>query len=280
VTSEEEGPNASKRRRIAAQSNVESSELSELSATTPAGDTLEDSSEDDGPSEKKQMREPRTSAKSGATRKSIGRKGTSDSSDDEVKDVKSTGKANGRSNIQAREDDSGSEMSVLIDDEPMAKMKKNRPKPASAAAKKSSAKAKVTKTRKDTATLDPQEAEIKRLQSWLLKCGIRKLWHRELASYDSPKAKINHLKRMLQDVGLEGRYSVEKANRIKEARELKAEVEAIQASAKRWGDEPQRDENQGESDDDDDEKAVLKPLLARRRRGYAFLDSDDGDESD
>ena len=51
----------------------------------------------------------------------------------------------------------------------------------------------------------PDQAEIKRLQ------GIRKFWSKELASYDTPKAKIKNLKQMLAEAGMTGRYSQEKA---------------------------------------------------------------------
>ncbi|KKY28307.1 putative transcriptional regulator [Diplodia seriata] len=57
-----------------------------------------------------------------------------------------------------------------------------------------------------------------------------------------PEAKVNHLKAMLADAGMEGRYSAEKARQIKERRELAADLEAVQEGAKRWG--------QSESDED------------------------------
>ncbi|TPR10076.1 Phosphotransferase enzyme family protein [Aspergillus niger] len=113
-------------------------------------------------------------------------------------------------------------------------------------------------------------AEIKRLQGWLLKCGIRKMWARELAPYDTPKAKINHLKGMLKDAGMEGRYSVEKANRIREERELKADLEMVQEGAKRWG-----KESASENSDDGQPKRRLN----RGRKSLAFLESE-GEETD
>jgi hypothetical protein len=68
-----------------------------------------------------------------------------------------------------------------------------------------------------------------------VKCGVRKVWSKELARYDTPREKIKHLKQMLKDVGMEGKYSVEKAARIKEERELAKELEAVQEGERSWG---------------------------------------------
>jgi len=40
---------------------------------------------------------------------------------------------------------------------------------------------------------------------------------------------------MLADVGMAGRYSNERARKIKEERELAADLEAVQQGAKAWG---------------------------------------------
>ena len=40
---------------------------------------------------------------------------------------------------------------------------------------------------------------------------------------------------MLADIGMGGRYSNEKARKIKEERELAADLEAVQQGAKAWG---------------------------------------------
>lgn len=65
----------------------------------------------------------------------------------------------------------------------------------------------------------------------MLKCGIRKFWSKELAKFETPKEKIKHLTGLLTDVGMTPRYSNEKAKKIKEERELQAEVEAVQEGA-------------------------------------------------
>ena len=160
--------------------------------------------------------------------------------------------------------DSESEMSVLIDEEPKPKKKKkDSPQRSQEQSKK-----KANRKAKETPELDPDQAEIKRLQGWLVKCGIRKMWFRELAPYDTPKAKIRHLKDMLKDAGMEGRYSLEKANRIREERELKADLEMVQEGAKRWGKD---EDSAGETGQD----ARPRRRLARGFKKLDFLDQED-----
>ncbi|KAH0543318.1 hypothetical protein FGG08_002381 [Glutinoglossum americanum] len=164
---------------------------------------------------------------------------------------------------------SESEMSIVIDEEPAPKRKKKRPSDTA-----SSKKAKPSKTKSSTAAPKDDgtpEAEIKRLQSWLLKCGIRKVWSRELAPYSTPKSKITHLKQMLKDVGMGGRFSTEKARQIKEGRELKAELEAVQDGARRWG--------EGAVEEDEETSPKPRRRLARGLRELDFLGSD-GEETE
>lgn len=163
-------------------------------------------------------------------------------------------------------DDSESEMSVVLDEElkPKAprKRQKNTDGPASKTKKAPKAKAKDE-------DISPDQAEIKRLQGWLIKCGIRKLWGKELAPYETPKAKIKHLKGMLENAGMKGRPSQERANQIREERELKADLELIKEGAKNWG---------AHSDEGGDEKPRRR--VNRGHQSLAFLDSDDGEETD
>lgn len=164
---------------------------------------------------------------------------------------------------------SESEMSVLIDEEPKPKAKaKSKKNPSQEKPKKKAG----GKPKESPDAADPDQAEIKRLQGWLIKCGIRKMWFRELAPYDTPKAKIRHLKQMLKDAGMEGRYSLDKANRIREERELKADLEMVQEGAKRWG-------KGGESADEASEGARPRRRLARGFKKLDFLDQED-EESD
>ncbi|KAK4940186.1 hypothetical protein LTR10_019614 [Elasticomyces elasticus] len=162
--------------------------------------------------------------------------------------------------------ESDSELSVLLDEDPQPKKKGKQKGP-------SGQKQKTTKSSKPKADadIDPDQAEIKRLQGWLVKCGIRKVWGKELKPYETSKAKIKHLKDMLADAGMTGRYSVEKANQIKEARELAADIEAVQEGAERWG-----ADEEGEGEKSDGRPARR---LVRGAKNYDFLSSD-GEETD
>ena len=162
-------------------------------------------------------------------------------------------------------EESGSEMSVVIDEGPKAKRRNRK---SSEAAEGGTKKSKAPKIKAD-AEIDPDEAEIKRLQGWLVKCGIRKMWWKELKPYESSKAKIKHLKSMLSDAGMTPRYSQEKATQIKEARELAADIEAVKEGAERWGKGNEESEKDGGS----------KRRLVRGAKNYDFLSSD-GEETD
>ena len=165
-------------------------------------------------------------------------------------------------------DKSDSELSVLIDEEPKPKRQ-----PKSKSAKPKTEKTSKPAKTKSTAEDDPDQAEIKRLQQWLIRCGVRKVWGAYLKPYEAPKAKIKHLKEMLADIGMTGRYSMEKANQIKEAREMAADLEAVQEGDQRWGTGGK--DSAGESEDD---KPKARGRLQRGRAHYDFLSSD-GEET-
>lgn len=173
-------------------------------------------------------------------------------------------KANG-----AKSDASESEMSSVLDQAPRAKGRKRK----SDTAKPSGRKTETSKRKKSSEqSTDPDGEEIKRLQGWLIKCGIRKMWHRELAPYDSSKAKIVHLKGLLADAGMTGRYSIEKASQIKDDRELQADLEAVQEGAKQWG--------KAETDEEEETSGRPKRRLARGLQELDFLNDKDGEETD
>ncbi|KAL8711027.1 MAG: hypothetical protein Q9220_004408 [cf. Caloplaca sp. 1 TL-2023] len=164
-------------------------------------------------------------------------------------------------------DVSESELSTLIDEEP--KPKKRRRK-TSEEKPKSRRKENSKPSKATQAVAEPDTEEIKRLQGWLVKCGIRKMWFKELAPYDSPKAKIRHLKDMLAEAGMTGRYSQEKATQIREERELRADLEDVQAGNKQWG----------KVDSDDDDGGRPRRKVARGLQELDFLKDEDGEETD
>ena len=162
---------------------------------------------------------------------------------------------------------SESEMSVLVDEDPKPKKKSRKSESEKPKHKpKKSGPSKATKPSQQPA--DPDVEEIKRLQGWLVKCGIRKMWYRELAPYETSKAKIRHLKEMLADAGMTGRYSLERATQIRDERELKADLEAVQAGDKHWG-----------KRDSEDEGGKPRRRLAKGLQELDFL-NDDGEETD
>ncbi|UKZ76308.1 hypothetical protein TrVFT333_004010 [Trichoderma virens FT-333] len=180
------------------------------------------------------------------------------------------------------------EYSDVIDEPPPTKRKRGEKKEAPSKPKASKSAAK-----KDATPDDPKDAEIKKLQSQLAKCGIRKLWHIELKQHgDNAGAKIRHLKKMLADIGMDGRFSEAKAREIKEMRELQADVEAAQEMDRLWGTSSggrasrskaktatQEAKLESEEENEDDDNDEPTSFAARRRKAHAdlaFL----GDESD
>lgn len=162
------------------------------------------------------------------------------------------------------------------------------------------AKATKVAAKKATTSDDPDTEEIKRLQGQLTKCGVRKLWHNELKKYgDDAKAKVRHLRKMLTDIGMDGRFSEAKAREIKERRELLAEVESAQEMSALWGVEGRgrasrsksksakvvesggsdAEENDGDenNDDEEDEEETYAARRKRARADLAFLGDDDSD---
>lgn len=168
------------------------------------------------------------------------------------------------------ESKSESEMSVVIDEKPKRKSK-NRDSGSGKPSSKKTARSRASRKSDDKPT-DADADEIKRLQGWLIKCGIRKMWFKELAPYESPKLKIEHLKKMLSDAGMTGRYSIEKATHIRNERELRADLEAVQEGDKQWG--------KGDSNAEDPAKPRRKRVARGLQELDAFLNGSDGEETD
>ncbi|PGG99944.1 hypothetical protein GX51_06050 [Blastomyces parvus] len=177
----------------------------------------------------------------------------------------------------SKHDESESEMSVVFDDEPPPKSKRRKSSetPRQEKSKKPSKPTSggSSKPNKAAADTDPDLAEVKKLQGQLVKCGIRKMWFRELAPYDTPRAKVKHLRQMLKDAGMDGRFSLEKAKAIREARELQADLEVVREGAKRWGTKV--------SDEEEEAGNGARPRrrVARGFQSLSFLD-EEGEETD
>lgn len=175
--------------------------------------------------------------------------------------------------------DSESDLSVLADEPAIASRKGKKSgksaKVSSKDAKGGNAGSGPVRKSKTTPAQDltPDEADVKRLQSELLKCGVRKFWANELKPYPTPKAKVAHLKSMLKDIGMTGRFSMEKAKAIKERRELEADVDALTRGQQGTEDEA------SDSSSREDGKDESPPMAEKRRKVQArFVDFGDSDE--
>ncbi|KAJ2059548.1 hypothetical protein GGI17_004316 [Coemansia sp. S146] len=103
------------------------------------------------------------------------------------------------------------------------------------------------------------ETTITNLKQYITKCGLRKVWAKELAGLSGAQ-QIQHLKDILSELGMEGRPTLEKCKKIKAKRDLLAELEEI-----------------GGGDDEPD----LAPVSSgRSRRGGStkVVKDDDSDE--
>ncbi|KAF4957715.1 hypothetical protein FGADI_2954 [Fusarium gaditjirri] len=194
--------------------------------------------------------------------------------------------------------DEEEEYSDVIDEPVKPKRKKKEKKEAGS----KPTKATKVAAKKAITSDNPNTEEIKRLQGQLTKCGVRKLWHNELKKYGGDaKAKIRHLRKMLTDIGMDGRFSEAKAREIKERRELLAEVESAQEMSALWGVEGRgrasrsksksakvvesggsdaEENNNGQiNDDEEEEEETYAARRKRARADLAFLGDDDSDSN-
>ncbi|KAK4574109.1 hypothetical protein LTR86_001870 [Recurvomyces mirabilis] len=251
-------------------------------AVTPPESDEEDDDDDNEEDDENEMTlesesEDRAKSSAPASKAKVSRKTSVGDSEDEEPEVDDSALSEPPKEVDEAPDingkptvDDDSDMSDVID-EPLPK-KKRQKKSTSPSATKDKAK-KAAKPAKAGKELTPDDEEIKRLQGWLVKCGIRKVWGKELAKCDTSKAKIKHLKGLLEDAGMTGRYSAEKAKQIKESRELAAEIEAANEFNDQWG------QRKGGSQEESEESAVEEEVKPRPRKPRGLIDfGDSGDE--
>ena len=272
-----------KKRKIEELGSEEEEDVEPALNNAPEGDACNDSEEEPPTKQKARRKDNTKRSKIAASRSKVNKVNTNvdlnpDQEDekppaveerpelDEPEETKMSPDTT-RAPEQTKDEPSESELSSLIDEPPPPTKKRRKKSSSPKPSKPSKSKSKPTKSAKSVSaepSSGSQTEEIKRLQDWLIKCGIRKVWAKELALYTTPREKIAHLKDMLKEVGMDGRYSIQKARQIKEARELAADLEAVKDFDRHWG--KNEDEEQG-----------------RRPRGAAKLlvdFSDDGEESD
>ncbi|CAG8607801.1 43464_t:CDS:2, partial [Gigaspora margarita] len=91
-------------------------------------------------------------------------------------------------------------------------------------------KKRKTKKEKSAPTVSSNndgETTIKELKAFIFKCGVRKVWSRELAGCDSISSQISKLNKILRDLGIKGRPTLEKCKKVRQRRELEAELNSM-----------------------------------------------------
>ncbi|KAJ3482156.1 hypothetical protein NLI96_g7177 [Meripilus lineatus] len=180
-------------------------------------------------------------------------------------------------------DKSESELSVLIDEEPKVQRKKRAPTSSS---KATTSKGETKKRKgKEVEELSKDDQEIKRLKSFVLACGVRKVWAREFKDMDKP-SQIQKLRQMLSDLGMRGRLSLEQAKGIKAKRELAQELQDVQEFEKSVVSGPSgrpsrsRTKQSAKTTESDDEMSdgFVKPTNAARKKIMAFLEDQSDEE--
>ncbi|KAI9456107.1 hypothetical protein F5148DRAFT_1324351 [Russula earlei] len=88
-------------------------------------------------------------------------------------------------------------------------------------------RAKLKRPKQISHTLSKDEETIKRLKSLVVACGVRKQWARELDGLNA-NAQITYIRKILRDLGMVGRLSLEQAREIRARRELAQELDDVQ----------------------------------------------------
>jgi len=117
---------------------------------------------------------------------------------------------------------SDSELSSLVDE---PSKKKARGKSKNSEAGKPPVKSRRPK--QTSHTLSKDEETIKRMKTLVVACGVRKQWTRELDGLNA-NAQIAQIRKILSDLGMVGRLSMEQAREIRAQRELAQELDDVQ----------------------------------------------------
>lgn len=204
-------------------------------------------------------------------------------SDDEDgdKDVKSISpsktKPPSKRQKKTQDDDEESEMSDVLDPEPVKKVRESA---ATSKSIKSTTKS-ASKSKAAPKASDPKAEEIKTLTQQLGKCGVRKVWGAYLNKQfgDDHKAKVRHLKEQLREIGMEGRFSEQRAKEIKERRELEGDLEILKETASKWGADPFGTSGRPSRRTAASRRSLKEPELSEEE-GVEKVDEEDSDDSD
>ncbi|ORX54608.1 hypothetical protein DM01DRAFT_1335744 [Hesseltinella vesiculosa] len=154
-------------------------------------------------------------------KRSRARAALQDSDDDESAGEGQGGDVSPNENDTSDDDDNKSSDDSDLESEAPPKKKKKE----TSSAKKTSASKKTSA--EPIKVTGKSEETIKRLKSYISKCGVVKRWNVELADCRSAKAQIDKLKSILEDLGVEGRPTLEKCKAVKDARELRSELDSL-----------------------------------------------------
>ncbi|KAL0954032.1 hypothetical protein HGRIS_005186 [Hohenbuehelia grisea] len=179
---------------------------------------------------------------------------------------------------------SDSALSSLFDDDPKPKKSK--------ATTKGGTTRKPRERKSAGEKLSKDDETIKRLKGIVSACGVRKQWAKVFDGLDKPSQQIAKLKSTLNELGMTGRFSLEKAKAIKAERELAKELEDVQSFEKAVIAAPSRTRRQSrstakvaETDDEDedqgsqseDERPTRRRLNARAKILAFLADQSDDD---
>ncbi|KAG8898668.1 hypothetical protein FRB99_007235 [Tulasnella sp. 403] len=187
------------------------------------------------------------------------------------KDKKDHGSKKGAEKSKEREkvkSEKKSRRKTVVDESDLSLLEDEPPKKAK--------KGKAQKTEKADKSLDKDEEMIKRLKSFVLACGIRKKWAKELEGLNSSQ-QVTRLRGILADLGMTGRLSLEKAAKIKEKRDFEQEMEdVLEFDAKINGPRASRssskkDKPKQSDEDESDKEASPGPSRGRKAQPPAQL---------
>ncbi|KAF9224055.1 hypothetical protein BS17DRAFT_94295 [Gyrodon lividus] len=177
------------------------------------------------------------------------------------------------------EDPMESELSSVVDQPPKKRLKKqdrDSMKPQKAE--------KAKRVKKTKETLSKDEEAVNRLKSIVAACGVRKAWKKEFEGLDKPSQQIKRLHQLLGDLGMSGRYSLEKAKAIKQQRELAQELKDVQEfekATRRRGERRAKSPSEaGESEEvsGSDVEVPAKKKTSARASIMTFLESQSDEE--
>ncbi|KIY44491.1 hypothetical protein FISHEDRAFT_61786 [Fistulina hepatica ATCC 64428] len=183
------------------------------------------------------------------------------------------------------DDKSESEMSVLVDEPPKKKRqgKKEKNEGTKSTAKISKSNERKGKEASGSKPGDSKSDErIKRLKSLVLACGVRKVWSKFFTD-DKPAEQIRQLRRLLADLGMHGRLSLEQAKAIRAQRELAQELEDVKQFEKRvvgksCAKAQSSDDDESESDTENKAPEKRRPRNARQSIMAFLADQSDSDD--